>query len=77
MERILSLGGVFPRGLSQTWMSHKNKKRNKKKTYLTVCKQDDGAQREQGSLPLGLRGSRETHPLTTRFLRSCALEKRP
>lgn len=55
-ERILSLGGVFPRGLSQMWMLHKNKKRNEKKTYLTVCKQGDAAQHEHGSLPPGRPG---------------------
>lgn len=61
-------GGCFPQRAVTDVMLHKNKKRNEKKTYLTVCTQDDTAHREQGSPSPGPPGSRETSLLTARFL---------
>lgn len=53
--------GCHRRGCGRT-------KTNKRKTYLTVCKQEDAAGRpgrSKGLCPLGLRGSREANLLST------------
>lgn len=52
-------GGCFPQRAVTDMMLLKNKKRNEKITYLTVCTQDDTAHRTRGSLspgPPGLPG---------------------